>query len=503
MSTRTAPPALLRRRPETEGVDPVGITAFLAAVDRDLGGLHGFMLLRRGRVLAEGAWAPYALDVPHMLFSLTKSFASTAVGLAVAEGRLSVDTPVLALFPEAAPAAPGENLRALQVRHLLTMSTGHHTDPTGATTTASDGNWVRAFLAQPIEHTPGTHFVYNSAASHLLAEMVTRLTGQDLREYLRPRLFEPLGIAEPAWETCPSGVRIGGWGLSLRIEDIARFGQLYLQRGVWRGRRLLPEAWVAAATARQVDNGPRPETDWEQGYGYQFWRCQHGACRGDGAFGQFCIVLPEQQAVVAILAGLGNMQAVLDRLWEHLLPALGPTPRAPAPAARRALRRTLAGLSLPVAAGSPTAALAPSLAGATFHIAANPRGVTTLTVRELGSDTCVLELSDGNGEHRLVAAHGRWLSSTTTLGGWRSSITPPDQRTVAVPVAGSYGWTAPDTLQLKLCFPLTPFCPVLTLRFAGDQLRLQQRANVSFGPLDSPELEGQRAGSHSEAVTIR
>jgi CubicO group peptidase (beta-lactamase class C family) len=227
---------LPRRHPETEGVNPAGISAFLAAVDRDLGGLHGFMLLRHGRVLAEGAWTPYAPELPHQLFSLTKSFASTAVGLAVAEGRLTVDTPVLALFPAQAPTRPGDNLLALRVRHLLTMTTGHHTDPTGAMTAAADGDWVRAFLAQPIEHEPGTYFVYNSGASHLLAAIVTALTGQDLREYLRPRLFEPLGIAEPAWETCPRGVRIGGWGLSLRLEDIARFGQLYLQRGQWRGR---------------------------------------------------------------------------------------------------------------------------------------------------------------------------------------------------------------------------------------------------------------------------
>ena len=492
MSTRSLAPALPRRQPETEGVNPAGISAFLAAVDRDLGGLHGFMLLRHGRVLAEGAWTPYAPELPHQLFSLTKSFASTAVGLAVAEGRLTVDTPVLALFPAQAPTRPGDNLLALRVRHLLTMTTGHHTDPTGAMTAAADGDWVRAFLAQPIEHEPGTYFVYNSGASHLLAAIVTALTGQDLREYLRPRLFEPLGIAEPAWETCPRGVRIGGWGLSLRLEDIARFGQLYLQRGQWRGRRLLPEAWIADATARQVANGPRAERDWEQGYGYQFWRCQHGAFRGDGAFGQFCVVLPEQEAVIAMLAGTGIMQAVLDRVWEHLLPAFGPSPRAQAPAARRALKQALAGLRLPVAVGSPTSELAPGLAGTTFRFAPNSRRLTALTFRELGADTCALDLTDERGEHRLVAAHGRWLDATTTLGGWRSSITPPDDRVIAAPVAGSYAWTSPDTLQLKLCFPLTPFCPTYTLRFAGDRLVLQQRASVAFGPPDSPELEGRR-----------
>jgi len=498
MPIRSAHPALLRRRPETAGVGPAGIAAFVDAVERNPGGLHGFMLLRRGHVLAEGCWAPYAASLPHQLFSLTKSFTSTAVGLAVAEGRLSVDAPVLPFFPDQAPASPGENLRSLRIRHLLTMTAGHHTDPTGAMTSAPDGDWVRAFLAQPVEHEPGTTFVYNSGASHLLAVIVRHVTGQDVREYLRPRLFEPLGIAEPAWQTCPRGNRTGGWGLSLRLEDIARFGQLYLQRGRWRGQQLLPEAWVAEATAHQVPNGPRAEPDWAQGYGYQFWRCRNGAFRGDGAFGQFCIVLPEQEAVVAILAGTGNMQAVLDRVWEHLLPAFGASSRPPAPAAHRGLLTALAGLALPVATGEVTSPRAPALAGVTFRLGDNPRGLTSLTCCEMGPGTCTIDLGTAGdarassalhrpaasapGTHRITAAHGRWLESVTTL----------DGQGAAVPVAASYGWTAPDTLQLKLCYRLTPVCPTYTLRFAGDRVVLQQRANVAFGPLEGPDIEGRR-----------
>lgn len=498
MPTRRPSSALPRRRPETEGVDPAGIAAFVEAVERNPGGLHGFMLLRRGRVLAEGSWAPYAAELPHLLFSLTKSFTSTAVGLAVAEGRLSVDAPVLPFFPAEAPASPGENLRALRIRHLLTMTAGHHTDPTGAMTSTADGDWVRAFLAQPIEHEPGTAFVYNSGASHLLAVIVRRVTGQDVREYLRPRLFEPLGIAEPPWQTCPRGNRTGGWGLSLRLEDIARFGQLYLQRGQWRGQQLLPEAWVAEATSCQVPNGPRAEPDWAQGYGYQFWRCRHGAYRGDGAFGQFCIVLPEQEAVIAMLAGTGNMQAVLERVWEHLLPACGTASRPPSPAVRRGLARKLSGLTLPVAAGEPVSPLAQGLAGATFRLDANPRGLVSITCIELGPETCTLEVGTAgdaqagsalhapatspNGAHRIAAAHGRWLESGTTLDGLGNTV----------PVGASYAWTAPDTLEVRLCYRLTPFCPTYTLRFSEGTLVLQPRANVSFGPVEGPRIVGRR-----------
>ena len=206
--------------------------------------LHSFMLLRHGQVVARGWWSPYAAQRPHMLFSLSKSFTSTAVGLAVAEGRLTVDDPVLSFFPEDAPAKVSPNLAAMRVRDLLSMSTGHAKDATGRATHKKEGNWVKGFLSLPVRYAPGTHFVYNSAATYMLSAIVQKLTGMTLLDYLRPRLFEPLGIDNPTWESCPRGINTGGWGLSVRTEDIARFGQLYLQKGVWKGQRILPEAWV-------------------------------------------------------------------------------------------------------------------------------------------------------------------------------------------------------------------------------------------------------------------
>ena len=179
-------------------------------------------------------------------------------------------------------------------------------------------------------HTRRGPVFYNTGASYMLSAIIQRVTGQTLLEYLRPRLLEPLGIEGATWQTCPRGVNTGGFGLNIKTEDIARFGQLYLQRGVWQERRLLPEAWVADASAAQVSNAANTEVDWQQGYGYQFWRCRHGAYHGDGAFGQFCVILPDQDAVVAITAGSPNMQAVLNLIWTHLLSAL------PASGGRRA-----------------------------------------------------------------------------------------------------------------------------------------------------------------------
>ena len=140
-------------------------------------------------------------------------------------------------------------------------------------------------------------------------------------DYLKPRLFAPLGIENPEWGASPQGNTIGGYGLYIRTEDIAKFGQLYLQKGKWNGKQIVPESWVAQATAKQVSNGSDPAKDWDQGYGFQFWRCRHGAYRGDGAFGQFCLVLPEQDAVIAITADTKDMQAELNVVWDNLLPA--------------------------------------------------------------------------------------------------------------------------------------------------------------------------------------
>jgi CubicO group peptidase (beta-lactamase class C family) len=280
-----------RSTPEAQGIPSAAIGAFVGAAERDLDAIHSFILLRHGHLVAEGWWEPYRPTDQHMLFSLSKSFTSSAIGLLVAEGRLSLDERVLSFFPDDAPPEPSDTLRAMRVRHLLTMSTGHAIDTTGPMTGELGRSWVRGFLAQPVEHEPGTHFVYNSGASYLLSAIVQQRSGGRMLDYLRPRLFAPLGIADPRWETSPEGIDVGGWGLRITTADIAAFGQLYLQGGEWRGRRILPEAWVTEATARQIANGPAPNRDWEQGYGYQFWRCQHGAYRGDGAFGQYCVVL--------------------------------------------------------------------------------------------------------------------------------------------------------------------------------------------------------------------
>jgi CubicO group peptidase (beta-lactamase class C family) len=470
---------LPRSAPEAQGISSSAILAFIKEAEAKIHELHSLMLLRHGHVVAEGWWSPYGPEHPHMLWSLSKSFTSTAVGLAVAEGRLSVDDPVLSFFPEAAPAEISDNLAAMRVRHLLSMSTGQAEDTTDYLFQQEEGNWAKAFLARPVEHEPGAPFVYNSGATYMLSAIVQKLTGLTVLDYLRPRLFEPLGIGNPTWESCPRGINVGGWGLNIKTEDIARFGQLYLQKGIWGGQRLVPEAWVAEASSRQVANGSNPDSDWEQGYGYQFWRCRHGAYRGDGAFGQFCLVMPDQAAVLAITAGVADMQAVLNLVWECLLPALAPAPLPKNGPAQAELERKLAGLALLPPPGAPASPLAAKVSGRTYRFEANEQKVEAISF-DFGPDGCLCTIWAGQDKHQVACGSDVWLKGTTSL----------DSRKPRR-VAARGAWPAEDTYLMKLCFYETSFCPTITCRFIEDRLLFDFKANVAFGPTERPQLAGR------------
>jgi CubicO group peptidase (beta-lactamase class C family) len=474
------PSALPRSAAEAQGVRSSAILGFIEAAEKNVDALHSLVVLRHGHVVAEGWWGPYRRDDPHVLFSLSKSFASTGMGLAIAEGRLSLDDTVLSFFPEDAPPAPSENLKAMRVRDLLAMSTGHHADVIEAFPFLDAGiSQTRAFLALPVAHKPGTLFVYNTPASYMLSAIVQKVSGTPLVDYLRPRLFEPLGIRGAKWDATPKGVSLGGFGLSLTTEDIARFGQLYLQRGEWEGKRVLPAEWVAAASARQASNGSNPASDWDQGYGYQLWRCRHGAYRGDGAFGQYCIVMPEQDAVIAITSGLRDMQAVLNLVWEHLLPGMTSTAALPADApAEDALARKLASLSLPPQAGRPTSPVSRQVSGQLYDLPKNDDGLEAVGL-ELGPQT-TLVIRSGGRESRVPVGHGEWRRGGTLLVG-----------NVEQKVAATGAWTADDTYTVKACLHETPFCSTLGLWFTGRALVLDQETNVGFGPTKRPRLVGR------------
>ena len=465
---------LPRSTPEAQGISSAAILSFIEAADKNLDGIHSFMLVRHGHVVAEGWWAPYDAQSPHSLYSLSKSFTSTAVGMAIAEGKLSIDDEVLKFFPGDAPASPSANLRNMRISDLLRMSTGHQTEPPRT----ADEPWAKTFLAHPVPFKPGTHFVYNTSATYMASAIVQKATGQTVLDYLRPRLFEPLGIERPAWEACPQGISAGGYGLSVRTEDIARFGQLYLQKGQWQGKQLVPAAWVEAATARQTSNGSSPKSDWDQGYGYQFWRCRNGAYRGDGAFGQYCIVLPEQDAVIAITGGVRDMQAPLNLIWDTLLPAMQSSPLAANEPAARQLAQTLKSLSLPPQKGSAAPA---SVLGKKFIFPANDRKLESIRLEAGGNDGANTLIARIDGiDCRIVCGRGSWQKGRTAWGRL------PEQ-----PVAASGAWTDAGTFTARLCFYETPFTITVNLKFVGDELRCDSAANVGFGQIREPQLIGK------------
>lgn len=343
--------------PSAQGVDARGVEAFLDAVESS-GTIepHSLMIVRHGRLVASGWWEPYSSDRLHLLYSLSKSFTATAAGFALAEGLIGLDDPVLSYFPELDADITDPRSRAMLVRHVAAMASGHEEETYERAHALDPDDLVRGFLLLPPDRDPGTVFAYNQPATYTLAAIVRRVTGGTLTAYLRPRLLDPLGIGEVAWRTDRSGGELGFSGLHATTDAIARLGQLYLDGGRWQGEWLLSPEWVAEATREHIATAAgatadQDLSDWERGYCFQFWRSRHGY-RGDGAYGQFCVVLPEHDAVIAATAATRDMQALLTLVWEHLLPAFRPRPPADRAQADEALARRLAHLALPPAPGA-------------------------------------------------------------------------------------------------------------------------------------------------------
>ena len=350
-----------------------------------------------------------------------------------------------------------------------------------------DATWARRFLSHPVPFKPGTHFLYNSGATYMLSAIVQKVTGQTVREYLTPRLFVPLGIESPTWVSSPQGINAGAYGLSVRTEDIAKLGQLYLQRGKWNGKQLIPAAWVDEATARQTSNGSSPTSDWDQGYGYQFWRSRHNTYRGDGAFGQYMMVIPEFDAVVAITSGVRDMQSVMNLVWDKLLPAFQAAALPENPAARRALEAKLGDLSVRGVAGRPAPALASRVSGRWSELPANDRGLRAVAL-DLNSATPSVLVRTAAGETGTPIGVGKWAPSRSDF---NNGI---DQMLSVLPhpaVATSGAWTSDSVYRVKLIAPETPFYSTLDFLFTGDRLLLDTEYNVSFGVRKPPRLEGR------------
>lgn len=292
--------------------------------------LHSLMVIKDGKVIYEHYETGHGPDELHILWSASKTFTATAVGFACQDGLLSIQDKVISFFyPEELPADISPWLAQMSVRDLLIMSSGIGADIREKTRKRDDLDWAKETLCHLVHFEPGTMYEYNSMDTYLLSVIVSRVTGMTMEDYLKGKLFRPLGIREWIWEKSPQGYDAGGWGLFLKLEDFAKMGQFMLQRGVWNGKRLLNEEWFDQAMSPQIyqyqGRGVSDEwiaahasDDWNQGYGYQMWCCTHGAFRLDGAWSQMCIIIPEKRAVVATFAHTPDGRTLINSIWNNI-----------------------------------------------------------------------------------------------------------------------------------------------------------------------------------------
>jgi CubicO group peptidase (beta-lactamase class C family) len=476
---------LPRSIPESEGVSSEAILRFVEAADKNANEIHSFMFLRHGKVIAEGWWNPYKPELKHTMYSLSKSFTSTAIGFAVSEKLLSVNDKVLSFFPEDVPDTIFTNLEQMTVKDLLTMSAGMDPDPTYRVA-GNTGSWTKTFIRTPVVYEPGTKFLYNSLATFMLSAIVQKVTGEKVIDYLKPRFFTPLGIDSIDWEVNSQGINTGGWGLRLKTEDIARAGQFYLQKGKWNGKQLLPSEWIEEATSFKIDQAPNaPKTvkdssDWMQGYCYQFWRCRHNAFRGDGAYGQYMIVFPDLDAVVAITSQTDDMQKELNLVWKYLLPAMGNESLPVNNEALSKLQTKLSSLAVKADSKSPTSQIENEISGKIFKFEYNNQEVQNLSLRT--SDTLVtLYMRKSDKDYVLNFKHANWYLGETELPG--PNLVPNKNIDILRPfkVAGSFTWLDNNSVELTLRYIESPHTETITCVF------LDNKVGVSFKNIFSKE----------------
>lgn len=296
--------------------------------------LHSIMILKHGEVVYEKWFNGHSAETPHPMFSVSKTFTAIAVGLAINEGKLNLTDPVVKFFPDQLPDEPSDYLKAMTVRDLLTMTCGHDEEPNSSRADSVD--WVESFLAWPVKHQPGEYYLYNSIGTYMLSAIVQKVTGEKLIDYLDTRLFQPLNINRPTWDKSPQGINCGGWGLNIKTEDMAKLGQLFLQKGKWNGKQVVPAEWLKEMSSYQVPSAPsgtrfedlekaglnKDNNEWVQGYGYQMWICRHNAFRADGYAGQYIMVFPDRDAVLVLTTSSSLYQPYIDLIWEFLLPVL-------------------------------------------------------------------------------------------------------------------------------------------------------------------------------------
>ena len=450
---KQADTSIPRSTPEAEGISSKAIITFLDSTATHVTEFHGYMIIRHGKVVAEGWWDPFRPELKHTLYSTSKSFTSTAVGLAVSEGKLSVNDKLISFFPEYLPDSISPYLAELEIQDMLQMSTGQRRESSTAT-----NEWIRAFLATPVEIEPGTRYRYSSMASFMLSATVQKVTGQKVIDYLTPRLFEPLGIEGADWETNPEGINTGGWGLRLKTEDLAKLGLLYLQKGKYNGKQILPEEWVEKATSLKIYQNPDmtqarrdSSNDSVQGYCWQFWRAKNNSYMANGAFGQFILIMPEKDAIVVFNAESSDMWGELGMVWDYIYPGIKDEALPEDAQSLAELRKKSASLSIPPPPARRNEEMIPTISGKTIILEQNQSQIQSMSL-EFRDDICLLNLKTDTATFELSFGSGVWHHGETTKHGPSIFARAYNSLNGLPPfmVVGAYTWSDDRTLELTL-----------------------------------------------------
>jgi CubicO group peptidase (beta-lactamase class C family) len=448
---------------EDAGISEQAIQELVTKLDKY--GCHSLSVIRNGIIAAEGWWDPYKAENTHTMFSVSKSFTSIAIGFAVDEGLLSVEDKVLSFFPDVLPSPPCENMQRMEVKHLLTMSTGHGS--------ALDFGWkataynvedrglandhVYTFLSSYVPLTPGTEFHYNTSGTFMLGAILHRLTGKTVVDYLRPRLLDPLEITEIFSEKDTKGLNPAGFGFQVRTHDLAKFGYFLLNRGKWNDKQLLSESWIDDATSKQIETVPTNAKDhpqWKAGYGYQFWRCSDGkSYRADGLFGQFAIVTPSLNSVITLTCGSPETPKILDAVFEVLSAGFSGNAKSSA----TPLVERVQTLTMPLPQGEPQCDL--KSLPAKYELSENMLHITAVKF-DLGGNT--VEFWKGDRHCTISIGKGRWLIS-------KAGNDPYGMADYFGDVACAGSWIE-DKLVLKFIHVVTPFTDTFEFSFKEDSL---------------------------------
>ena len=481
---------LAHAQPSAVDIDADAVAALLDDASAEHVELHSFSIFRKGHVAVEAYRWPYRPDLPRMIHSVTKSFTACGIGFAIAEGLIAKTDKVVSFFPEYLPPVVDSKLAAMTVEDLLTMRTGHKDETSGSRWRGLKTSWIKEFFRIPVEYQPGSVYVYTSAASYMLSAILTRVTGQTLHAYLKPRLFEPLGIEGELWDLGPDGINSGGNGLTCKTIDLLKFGILHAQDGVWEGRRILPEGWVQEAT--------RPFGDSE--YGYHWVTGPDGEFYALGLFGQVVAVLPKFDAVVVITSAIGGSMPCTGRLLplfhRHAAAIFG----GAATESKVADERLAARIKAMGAVEQLQSMVPPGpehIGRHDYEIFGNPLGISRMTLN-LSPDVCTLVLTDATGEHSIVVGIDYWLDGKTDMPG--TELHHGYALLQARVLAGAR-WLDADTLEMTWIFVDSAFRDTVLLRFGDDSCSMSRSVNINSGPTRLPELQGKRRTSSDAGST--